>query len=402
MLRLLITRPRFRRLWSAGTLSLIGDWLSFVAVSLLALDRGGGALALATMLAVHALPQALLMPVAGVLADRLDRRTILVAAPLVQAALTGLMAVAAARGALVTVQALLLVRSAAGAFVLPAETAALRYTVERDELIAANALVSSTWSLAYIVGMALGGAIAVLGPAPAIALDALTFVIAAGLLRGLPAMPAPVVAARPSGGHREFADAFRYARAHPGLFRAVFAKAPLALAGGAGWLVMNVVAGRSAAFGTGAVALGALQAVRGAGTALGPMVIARLPVHHRDARLALILCGAAGFAGIALFPVVEGTPALLVAIALVWGMGIGANWVLSSAAIQRLSPDTHIGRLASLDELSNTCAMIAGAFVAAAVLDATERVTAAALIGVLAGALSWLWLHGGELIAVAE
>src|SRR5262245_23484063 len=98
MLRLLRLRPAFRRLWLAGIVSLVADWLGFVAVSLLALDRGGGPGALALVLAVHALPHALFAPIAGAIADRFDRRRVLLAAPIAQASLTALMALAAARG----------------------------------------------------------------------------------------------------------------------------------------------------------------------------------------------------------------------------------------------------------------------------------------------------------------
>jgi MFS family permease len=254
MLRLLRIRPLFRRLWLAGTLSLVGDWLSFVAVSLLAIEHGGGALALATVLAVHSLPHALVTPLAGVVTDHVDRRKLLVMAPLFQGALTLLMALFAWRGELLAVQALLLARGAFTAFVVAAETAALRHTVETDELTAANALVSGTWSLAYVVGMALGGAIAVLGPTPAIVLDAVSFFAAAALLRGLPSMKPERTGERPSALDvlrripQDMASALRLASARQPLFRAVFSKAPAAIAGGAGWVVLNLIAGRTAAW----------------------------------------------------------------------------------------------------------------------------------------------------------
>ncbi len=402
MLRLLLDRPRFRRLWLAGTLSLVGDWLSFVAISLLALDRGGGPFALVVMLAVHTLPQALLMPVAGVVADRFDRRAILVTAAIAQALLTVAMAFAAWHGAPLLVQALVLLRSAATAFVPPAETAVLRHTVRRDELVRANTLVAGTWSLTFVVGMPLGGALAMLGAAPAIALDALTFALAAILLRGLPPLPP----AREASAHAhlvralpgELAAAFQLARANPPLFRAVFAKAPVGIAGGAGWVAMNVIADRSVAFGTGAVALGVIQAVRGAGTALGPITLGRMRAR---AHLAPTLAAGTAFIAIALFPMVEASALGLLAVALLWGMGSGANWVLSSSAIQRLAPDSHIGRLASLDELGASISVIAGAALGAVVLDQAGAI-AAAWAGAIGGALAWMWLATrGASVAVA-
>ena len=62
------------------------------------------------------------------------------------------MALAAAAGALVSLQVLVLVRSAFTAFMVPAETAALRHTVEPPELLQANAIVSGTWSVTFVAG----------------------------------------------------------------------------------------------------------------------------------------------------------------------------------------------------------------------------------------------------------
>src|SRR5262245_30756753 len=108
LVNLLGRRPHFRRLWISEVVSLLGDWMSFVAVSLLALRAGGGAVALALTLAAHSLPRALFAPAAGVLADRLDRRRLMVGANVAEGLLTVAMAVAAALGSVGAVQALLL------------------------------------------------------------------------------------------------------------------------------------------------------------------------------------------------------------------------------------------------------------------------------------------------------
>lgn len=165
MRSLLARRPSFRRLWLAGATSLVGDWLSFVAVGMLAMDGGGGgALALAVVLAAHLLPAALLSPVWGAVVDRFDRRRLLVGADLAASVVTLGMVGAAAAGWLGALQLLLLARSAISAIVPPAETAALRHVVAPDELAPANAILAGTWSVAYVLGMALGGVAATLGP----------------------------------------------------------------------------------------------------------------------------------------------------------------------------------------------------------------------------------------------
>src|SRR5688572_26746658 len=119
LLSLLRRSPGFRRLWLGELTSLMGDWLSYVAVSLVAIRNGQGALALAWVFAAHVLPSALLSPLAGWVADRFDRRRVLMAAHLVQAVVTVAMAAMAFGGHVAAMQAFLFIRSAVGAVVHP-------------------------------------------------------------------------------------------------------------------------------------------------------------------------------------------------------------------------------------------------------------------------------------------
>lgn len=382
-------RPAFRRLWAAATVSQVGDWLSFVAVSALALEAGGGALGLALVLAAHALPAAVLSPVAGALVDRADRRRVMIGADLLAAVVTAAMAAAAMAGAVVAVQLLLLARSAITAATPPAETAAVRRLVHPDELVRANAILAVTWSAAFVAGMALGGVAALLGPALALALDAGTFLVAAALRVSLPAMPpatSPVDGASPGRGvvatatgpargpalatllretPRDTVAALRVAARRPALLAAVLGKAPLGLAGGASWIALNLVGAERAPLGAAALSFGVLQAVRGAGTGLGPALASRLE-RRGVSEAALGWAARAAMLGAILALAVARSPWALVAVALVWGMGGGTNWLLSHVALQRHAPDEVIGRLAALDELLVTAAMVLGAFAGAA------------------------------------
>ena len=60
----------------SNVISQIGDWLSHIAVALISIQQGGGALAVALVLVAHALPTALMSPITGPLADRFDRKLI--------------------------------------------------------------------------------------------------------------------------------------------------------------------------------------------------------------------------------------------------------------------------------------------------------------------------------------
>jgi MFS family permease len=383
-------------------ISLLGDWMSFVAVSLLALQKGGGVVGLALVLVGHSLPHALLAPVAGALADRLDRKRLMIAANVAEAALTIGMAIAASRGNVPAVQILVFARASVAAFLPPVQSAALRRVVREDELLAANSITSLTWSVMFAVGMAAGGLIAALGPTLALAIDATTFMVAALLLRALPSMRPE---GRPEGGsggigtalgsvRRDMMAAVRYARERPAMLEAVLAKTPLAIAGGGAWVLLNLAANEIAVLGSGAITLGILQCMRGTGTGIGPLFSSALVRRGSSMARAFVLSALACFGGIALLAggYRFGLPVALVA-ALAWGSGIGSNWVLSCAEIQRQSPDRFLGRLSATDGLLHTAGMCGGALGGAVLVERTGSPAAAALFGLAVGVPLWAVLR---------
>ena len=369
----LVRRNRaFRRLWAAGAVSLIGDWLSLVAVATLAQASGGGAFALALVFAAHALPGAVLAPVAGAIVDSFDRRRVLVAADAVASLVTVAMVIAALAGQPYVIAGLLLVRSAITSLVLPGEAAAIRHLVSNEDLMPANAILAATWSVAFVVGMALGGVAAMLGPALALGLDAASFALAAVLHATLPALP---VTARPrSLGEvvratpRDTAEALRVAAAKPALLTAVLGKAPLAFAGGAGWVALNLIAADAVPFGAAALSFGLLQAIRGAGTGIGPALAARFTNAGVSESRLQALSVITTLAAIPCLAITRSPVGLSIA-TLLWGVGVGSNWVLAHTSLQRHSELHVIGRLAAFDELLVAGAMVASAFIGAAAIE---------------------------------
>lgn len=399
-MELLRTRPGFRRLWASQLISLMGDWLSFVAISLLALREGEGVVALALVLVAHSFPHALMAPIAGALVDRFNRISLLVGSNLIQALLTLGMAVGAIYGHLVAVQVLLFARASAGAFVMPAQSASLPHFVERDELYRANAIVSATWSVAFAMGMALGGVLAMLGPVPALLIDAATFVVAALIVRPLPT----VVAERDDGASawqavvsagRDMKTAASAAWNDRTLFAAVVAKSPIALAGGGAWVLINLVAADPAFIGAGGLALGLLHSLRGIGTGVGPIWASARIERGADAQRSIGVAQWFVFASIALFAAVQWWPVALVAV-FFWGWGTGTNWVLSTASIQRGAADHLLGRLTAIDSLLMTTAMAIGAVLGALAVDATNSAPVAGWLGLALGVTAWL---GARLLA---
>jgi hypothetical protein len=388
--------PAFARMWVAEAISLAGDWFSLVAICALAVqsDAGSGALAVALTLVAHELPMALMRPIAGVLADRFDRRNLLLLIHVGQAVLTAWMVERALAADLVGLQALVFVRSTMGGLDWPARSGAIRRLVAPDDVMVAYALGGATWSAMYAVGMSLGGLVASQGIPLALAVDAGSFLVAAALLLTLPPIPTrgtDGVGLRRSVGvaWTDLMEAVRLARADGALLRAVTSKTPLGVAGGAGLVVLNLVAADSTLTSSGAASLGVLQAVRGMGTGLGPMVGERL-VRAGWARLTVWRLAAwTAFAGIAAFALPLGSAAAVAAVA-VWGCGTGANWMLSGAEIQRLADDHTIGRLSGLDFLCVELAMVVSALGAGLLIEATGAVSTGITIGVAAGVGCWV------------
>ncbi len=387
---LLRLRPTFAALWAAGLVSLVGDWLSFIAVAMLAVGQAHGALPLAMVLVAHQAPAALLSPLAGTLVDRLDRRQVLLWINIAQAIWTLLAAWFAYQGSLVGVQCMIAVRSATSAFLGPAEMAAVGRLVEPSELTLANTILATTWSLSYVFGMAAGGALAILGPTTALLLDVATFVVAALFVLKLPSItPDRDIPAR-FAPWAEMREALTDAATRPGLLPAVFIKAPIMIAAGSAWLALHLTVGTAVALGNVGFSIGLLQAARGVGTGVGPW-LARSASKRGIRRTTLFaVAGLVAFCGMSLLGVTD-SPWLLFAGVFAWGFGSGANFVLASVQIQELAGDARIGRLTSVDELLGQGSMMGTALLTAVCIDAGLRDTRAVWVGLALGVSAFVW-----------
>ncbi len=395
-LRLLRARPLFAVFLLSEAISLGGDWFGVVAVSVLALEQGAGTggFAVGLTLALHDLPMAAVRPFAGVLADRFDRRSLLLGVHVLQGLLTAVMTVAAVLGLLWVVQAVILVRSVVAGFDWPARAGAIRRLVGEDELVDANAAGGVGWSTSFAVGMSLGGLVASYGAVYALATDAASFFVASALLLALPAMPT-----RGAGGVADaigrvvgdLREAAATARRDPRLLEVVLAKAPFGLAGGAGVVLINLVADGSPFAGTGAATLGLLQAVRGVGTGVFPLVASAALRRGAPLGAMWVATGVLGFGGMLAFAA-GASPLALLAATLCWGGGIGANWMLASAELQRRATDDVIGRLSGFDIFLVELLFGSSALLGGLLLEvASPGLTMA--VSVAAGASLWAAVH---------
>jgi MFS family permease len=183
--------PQFRLLFGSQVLSILGDRVTAVALPFAVLAVGGGVADVALVSAAQFLPFVVLALPAGVWADRLDRKTILIASDLVRLvcqllAATLLLGGGAAVPALVSIAA---VYGAADAFFAPAFSGMLPSTVSPVNLQPANALRGLSFSFGSVAGPIVAGLLIALagGPGWALLFDALTFAVSVALL--LPLRP---------------------------------------------------------------------------------------------------------------------------------------------------------------------------------------------------------------------
>jgi hypothetical protein len=178
----------FRLFFLGQSISLLGTGMVGVAISFAVLDLTGSVSDLGFVLGAQTVAQVGFMLAGGVFADRLSRRTVMVASDLVsaasQAATAALLIGGEARlWQLIVLQA---VGGGAAAFFAPAATGVVPQIVSAERLQQANALRSLSTSAGSVAGPALAGVlVATVGPGWALAADAASFAVSAAFLSRL-------------------------------------------------------------------------------------------------------------------------------------------------------------------------------------------------------------------------
>src|SRR5258705_9381902 len=150
--------PDFRWLLSALAVSQIGDWLYNLALVVLVYDRTHSALWAGVTTAARVVPVVVLGPLGGVLADRFDRRRIMIACDLTRMGFMVLLAaVAAFRLPIVLAPVIAAAATAAAAPYLPCVAAVTPRVVDDADLPGANAARFAVTGAGIVLGPALGG-----------------------------------------------------------------------------------------------------------------------------------------------------------------------------------------------------------------------------------------------------
>jgi predicted MFS family arabinose efflux permease len=393
----LLRRNRdFRALFLASVISLGGDWFLWVAINGLIFEATNQALYVGLAILAQESAFFLASPIGGHLADRLDRRKLMIVCDVVRAVIC-VAFLLVGPDTIWLAYVLLPVLAAFAAPFDPASTAATPNLVDPEDLPAANALNGSLWGTMLAVGAGLGGVIsAAFGADTAFLVDAGSFVVSAALLASI---------------RRSLSERRETHEEHPGIVESTretwrFARrdhrvlsllaVKFGFGAAAGLLALIPVMALSV-FRAGNVGFGILMAARGLGALIGPFLGHRIagPGHRRLFPAIGLSLAVFGLSYMAL----GAAPSLAIAAVTICvaHLGGGSQWMLSTYGLQVLVPDRIRGRIFGFDYMLITLSLSISALIASAAADRIGvRITVAILGGVaLAWAVVWYVLSRG-------
>jgi MFS family permease len=373
----------FRLVLLAKAVSVVGDRMVAVALAFAVLEVGGSASSVGLVLAAGTVPLVASVLVGGVVADRITRRTVMIAADVVRVATQGAMAALLVAGVaeVWSLAVLAALTGIATGFFNPASTALLPEVVPPDLLQPANALRSAVTSAGEIAGPLLAGVlVAAFGSGWAIAVDAGTFALSAAFLL---AARVPERARETAGTFladlRDGWDAFR-ARRWVWTFVGYFALANMCWAA---WSALGpIVAERELG---GAGAWGTILAAIGVGALAGSLLATRIEPSRPLVVVALV----EGLFALPLAFLAGGAHvAVLVVAGFLSGVGLMVGTSVWDTTLQRRIPAASLSRVSSYDWFGSFAFYPLGLALWGPV---------AALLGVRAA----LWLAFGVFVALA-
>jgi MFS family permease len=364
-LRLPGGRP-FHLLITSLAVSSCGDWLYNVALLALVYERTGSATWVSLTTAARVLPTVALGPFGGVLADRYNRRWLMIASDLIRALLMVALAVVAATGLPILLAPLLAAAATATGAVYPPCTAACTARfVPTEELQRANALRSGLGVAAVVVGPALGAVVMlVAGPAMAILLNAGTFLVSALAVGAIKASeqfqpPARSAEAKMPSVLAEIATGAQALRGAPTAIRLVCADVLCSAVYGILTVTLVLIA-RKVGAGTGGYGL--LLGGFGVGGVVGAYVTGRIAAPSQWRRMLVVALALVGIpvAALGLVPTLAGALAL----AILGGGGMIVGEVLAETALPSMLDDEVLARAYGLVFPVSIAGIVAGSLIA--------------------------------------
>ncbi len=395
----------FRFLWLGQIVSNLGDWFNLIASASLITTFTESGLAVGGLFMIRTLAPFLASPIGGVIADRYNRRNVILITNFLRAPVVLAFLWVRDAGDIWLLYGLTALQLFISGIFFPARTALLPDIVPKHGIGTANVITGATFSAMLAIGSALGGFVSgSIGIYPAFVINGLTYLIAAIFL-------VQIRFHRPSSPNedlrtlkqvlREYLDGLRYMNHHRYLLVIAPHKAFIGLLLGSTFEVVQVaIAEKVFTIGeSGGISLGLMFAFTGVGLALGPLLI-RQVIKDRIPQLvwAITLGYLIGSLGLALT-----APLLSFGSALIGtflrGIGNGVVWMFSTQLVLQLVP-THVrGRVVATEFAFSMLVSAAGAAIVGSGLDSPLGISGVAWI--MAGltllpAILWsLWLIAG-------
>ena len=399
--RLVRENKTYRSFWFAAFISMFGEWFNTIALFLLILKYTDSELLLGILMAVRMGCFALMQPFFGLLADRVNRKNLMIITNLLQMFLA--LAFIAVDGPEDMWWMFLCsgTMMALHGLYVTAERAALPNIVSSEDLTTANALDSATWSTALCLGAFAGGLIvSEYGVTVAFIIDSVTFLIGTILLVPLTVPQTFDNASSGSIIRSSLKDIWlgqKRIKSDPRLFRIIFAKTSWNIAGGGLAGVFLVLAGNDIDFVGAALGFGIFFFARGVGTGIGPILARRLfKDPEKWPRLVGLLIVVSGmfylFVGFSL----NGPLILTLMLVTLAHTASGGNWVLSTVLTQQWVEDEMRGRVFSTDMLLLSLGQVvstisAGYLVEHGYVNLQQGILAYACLMILSGCIFTLW-----------
>ena len=364
----------FKYLWYGQIVSLFGDWFNLIASASLVASLTGSGLAVGGLFVVRMLAPFLISPLAGVAADRYNRKKLLILTDVVRAVVVLGFLLVRSSELLWFLYSLTAIQLAMHGVFFPTRNAILPDLVSSRELGTANAITGTTWSVMLAMGAAAGGLVAGgWGVYPAFIIDSATFLLSAYFITRIRYEPERRDTHDKSlrAALRDFVEGLRYLVRNLETLAVALHKASLTLfVVGACEVIQVTLARDFFVIGEGGgMSLGILYAVIGVGSGVGP-IAARYFTGDRERplQIAIFISYVAMGVGLVIISTLASFGAVLIG-TLIRATGGGTLWVFSTQLLLQKLPEQIRGRVFSAEYAFLTLAMATSAGLSGWALD---------------------------------
>lgn len=359
----------FRRLWLSQIISNFGDWFGILAVYTLILRYSDSEFLLGLILVIKFMSFAFFSPFAGYIADRFDRRTLLILCDFGRGFIVlGFMLVNSA-DLLWLVYVLTATQMMLSAVFEPAKQSSIPNITKGEELMLANVVSTMSWSVIFTTGMGIGGlATSYLGTDAVFIINAASYIGSTWFIFNahIPHKRDKKLLESLQNPLSGIMDGFRYMLRTGYILRPALAKGTISFI--LGGLVYMLILISEEVLMMGTIGLGILYAGRGLGTAIGPVLVRRF---IKDDRKWITTMGMAMVTTGICYLILGQTDMLwlMVIFVVLAHCGSGANWVMSTVMLQKRAPDDLRGRVFSSEWLFFTVTQSISVLTSSLLLD---------------------------------